>query len=124
MAYTAQTASGFKARYPEFTDVSGTLVSLVLSEAEMETDVNWWEGDRAPAVLALTAHWLVEQNATGGPGAAGQVSEVQVGDVRTKFVGANASISSAAGLGSTRYGKRFLELRTRNTSLVYSLTRA
>ena len=137
MAYSAQTSFDLKSRYPEFSEVDEALVELVLSEAERETNAQWTEADRAPAVLALTAHWLSAQGVLrttnvqqGGDGSlvidgvpvTGPIKARTVGDVRTEFAEARSSSSGGSFISvgvpykSTIYGQRWLELAARNAA--------
>jgi len=130
MTYVTPTPELFKARFPEFTGVSSTLVGLMLSEAIERVGVTWLERDRARAQMYLTAHLLAMEGeparsaaiANGGSGGEtllnGAVKRRRVGDVETEFAGVSSGDGSGSGAmasyGSTAYGRRFLELMRLN----------
>ena len=104
MAYVPPTAADLKARFPEFTDVSDTLVNLILAEASAQVGETWIERDRKPATLYLAAHMLAMEGEPGrsaggtGGGTSGPVRRRKVGDVETEFAG----FGSPAGGGGSR----------------------
>lgn len=122
MAYTAPTATTFKARYPEFTPVSDTLIGLVLAEAFDDVGETWLERDRARAQMLLVAHRLTiegepDRSSTGASIAlTGPIKRDKVGDVETEFAGVSASAgdSSILGYGLTSYGREFAALMRKN----------
>jgi hypothetical protein len=122
MAYTAPTATSFKARYPEFTPVSDDLITLVLDEAIAQVGDTWLERDRARAQMLLTAHMLTMEgepartNTGNGVGSSGAVKRRKVGDVETEFAGfgTGADGSAATGYASTVYGQEFAALMRKN----------
>lgn len=63
MPYTAPTAADLKARYPAFAAVADVTVTAVLADALLDVGETWIEDHRAPAMLALAAHWLQSQGA-------------------------------------------------------------
>lgn len=122
MAYTAPTATTFKARYPEFAPVSDALIGLVLAETFDEVGDTWLERDRARAQMLLAAHKLTlegePKRSTAGTGAAlnGAVKRHKVGDVEVEFAGVDISDSdtSRLGYGLTVYGREFAALMRKN----------
>jgi len=129
MAITPPSTSDFKARYPEFAQVSDELVNLVLTEAAGFVAETWREADRAPAIMALAAHMLAiegePQRSTGGSGGAstvsGPVQSAKVGDVSVTFKGWNVGAGGGGSSGpisdsyvQTAYGQRFLTYLRRN----------
>jgi hypothetical protein len=124
MAYVAPTAADLKARFPEFTSVSDTLVGLILAEASAQVGETWLERDRKPATLYLAAHMLAMEGEPGrsaggtGGGTSGPVRRRKVGDVETEFAGFGSSGGAVDGNMSnyslTAYGLRFLDLLRKN----------
>ena len=123
MAYTAPTPALFKARYPEFKDVSDEMIDLVLDESISDVGDSWLERDRARAQMLLAAHKLTlegepTRSITGVGGAAlGSIKRDKVGDVETEFTGAGAGVIASAnslGLTDTPYGMEFIRLRKRS----------
>lgn len=121
MAYVPPVAADLKARFPEFTPVSNTLIDLILAEATAQVGETWLERDRKPATLYLAAHLLAmegepERSQTGqGNAATGPVRRSKVGDVETEFAGSEAGAGDgASSYSSTGYGRRFLDLMRRN----------
>ena len=120
MAYVPPTATDLKARFPEFTAVSDTLVDLILAEAIGQVGETWIERDRKPATLYLAAHMLTMEGepfrTKSGQGMAGTgpVRRRKVGDIETEFAGYGASEYGRSGYGASEYGRRFAELMRRN----------
>ena len=113
-------AANLKSRYPEFTGVADATITLFLSEAGAMVDETWAEGDRAPAVLALAAHYLSLEGYPGRTSAQASfdvnnsgrdIAMRKVGDVAVQFrEPRGASTSGTPSLGSTVYGRRFQQL--------------
>jgi hypothetical protein len=130
MPYVEPNATNLLARYPEFSNIDDPRITVLIGEALREVDDSWIEADRAPAVLALTAHLLASDpnRTSSGNGSvtvegvtyetAGAISSVQVGDNKVTFGSGRASGSSSTGsaddLASTVYGRRFLQLMRRS----------
>jgi hypothetical protein len=120
MAYTPPTAAEVKARFPEFSAVADATVDAVLAEAGSFVDDSWIEADYKPAVMFYTAHELLM--AGQGTSAAAKISQIgdfgriKSGDLEfSRQQGAAAAGDSADGtFGLTKYGKKFLELRSRS----------
>ena len=117
-----------KTRYPEFTGVADTTVAALISEASPMVDEGWEEGDRLPGVLALTAHYLSLEGYPGrtSPTSAFDVNNSgrnvvsrKVGDVAVQFRDAQGEGNSGtASLGTTAYGRRFLQLLRLNSPAI------
>jgi hypothetical protein len=130
MPYTLPTAAQFKAKFPTFAAVADPTITLAITEASASVDRGWVEADYQPAILYLAAHIMTidgvviagsDLGSAGGVINAGLVSEMKVGDVQVKLSGsAGGSSGSAggdmAGLRSTGYGRRYVELLRRNQS--------
>lgn len=127
MPYTAPTTADLKARYPAFAAVADVVVEAVLADTFIDVGESWIEAHRAPAMLALAAHWLQTQGANASAesvmltGGIGTVTEMRAGDTSLKFAnpsdagnGAGTGTGSASAFSSTPYGRRFLELRSRS----------
>lgn len=135
MSYIAPTAATFKARYPEFTNVTDALVGLVLDEAISEVSDSWCDTYRAKAQMLLTAHLLSLEGEPSRSNAiasgnisdlqnaqSGSVSSMKVGDVSVTYSGSAATTSGNAGDGGffskTHYGQRFYELKRANFTTI------
>jgi hypothetical protein len=117
--------SDFRARYPEFAEVTTHRLQAVLGEVALEVGETWLPELQKPAALALAAHLLAETGALNTSDgmvssvAPGTVIEQHAGDTGQRFATTvtTASGSSAgntvASLSKTPYGLRFLELRDR-----------
>lgn len=121
MAYVEPTPETFKARFPEFSSVSDTLVGLILDEAIAQVGPSWVERDRAPAQMYLAAHMLTlegepERSASGASTAlTGPVKRIREGDVETEFAGTgNANGKDVSGFSATPYGKAYARLLRAN----------
>lgn len=118
MPYVAPTATTFKARFPEFCDVSNGLIDLVLAEAIAQVGDTWLERDRARAQMLLAAHTLTLEGepdrTTSGASSAGTgtLKRRKVGDVEVEFtgVGGGAGASGGSGFASTTYGVEYMRL--------------
>lgn len=119
MAYVPPTSTDLKARFPEFSSVSDTLLDLILAEAQEQVGETWLERDRKPATLYLAAHMLAMEGEPGrsaggtSGGITGPMKSRTVGDVRTEFAGFSVSgggASTDAGYEMTAYGRQFLRL--------------
>lgn len=138
MAVDIPTVDRFLKRYPEFTSVNNDLIQEVINEASLFVDETWNDIDQAPAIMALTAHWLtlegypqdsIGTTPGGGGGSSetvvdGSIEAIKVGDVSVSFGGNKKSTwwnsGSAKGSASegdylsTPYGAKFLRYRKRN----------
>jgi hypothetical protein len=122
MAYQQPTPASFKARYPEFTPVSDTLVQLVLNDAFSEVGDSWLDKDRARAQMLWAAHTLTMEGepgrTTSGQSSAGtgMVKRRKVGDVEVEFATAGSASGGGtlAGYSLTTYGQEFLALMRKN----------
>jgi len=137
MPYVVPTAFQLKDKFPVFEAVADTRVSMALDEAFAEVPVTWPLFDYEAGILYLAAHLLVVDGVPTSAGTstglsaatleerAAAVSEVNVGDVRVKFGGSTSAATSAArtGYNSTAYGRRYAEIRLRNTGYSYPLQR-
>lgn len=130
MAYAIPTAATFKAKFPTFAAVADATIDLAITEAAASLDQEWAEADYAPATMYLAAHIMVLDGVVvAGSGLgdaagminAGMVSDMKVGDVQVKLGSGHAGGSGSSmgsGLGSTGYGRRYLELLRRNKPAV------
>ena len=122
MAYVPPTVDTFRARYPEFSGVSGDLLALVLAEAIEEVGDTWIERDRAKAQMLLAAHKLAMEgeparSTTGKTNATtGAIKRRKVGDVETEYAGvtSGAGGSSSHPFAGSTYGQAYWELLRRN----------
>ncbi len=89
MAYVQPTTTDFLARYPEFSSVSPSKLSLVLQESIDDVSDSWIESDRRRAQMLLTAHMLTIEGHLGSSGAfgsaGGPVKSYKEGDVEVEF---------------------------------------
>ena len=100
------TPSEFKDRYPEFSAVADSRVTMFLDDAALELDVFRWGGFYLRGLAALAAHLLtIGTEGMGSP--SGAVSSRSVGDVSVSF----AVDASNDVLASTAYGREYIRLR-------------
>lgn len=124
---TTPTAAEFKDRYPAFSAVGDAIVDDVMAEASSRVGASWIEADKRPAMMAYAAHALTLEG-WGSPSVsvgeasmqvAGEVDQIRVGDVHASFGGkTRAEVSMTARddlLAETAYGRRFIEIRKRNS---------
>jgi len=120
----AVSASGFKARFSEFSAVSDETVEIYLDDAAEFVNTSAW-GDRADVgTYYLAAHlYSTANSATNGGGAGGLVSEKRLGPGAVKYAVPSGIGFSEYGLGSTPYGQRFLAMQAAVMgSRVYGVT--
>jgi hypothetical protein len=121
MPYTIPTSAQFKARYPAFVAVDDALMDLVIIDAARNVDEGWEELDYQPAILALTAHLLVEDGATGrNVESAGVVTSSKLGDAQDNYSGLSGFMMNGE-YSSTSYGRNFMQLRALNCQAVVLL---
>lgn len=115
------TASEFKARHPRFGAVGDVTVDLYLAEAGRTVDEDLWAAaDYADGVMYLAAHLMLEEGAldpTGAaPGTSGRIKRTKAGEVEVEFQSppVGGSGRSDALYGGSVYGRRYLELASRN----------
>lgn len=117
MPYTDPTATEVKARFPEFASLTDPVVEQAIVEAKFHVDNTWPETVYTTALLYRTAHQL----SVDGYGKTGQVSTLGL-DGLTSFTIKDLSVQRSAKLAetegaldasSTKYGRRFIELRNR-----------
>lgn len=115
MSYDLPTAAQFKARHTAFAAVADATVDAFLAEALNSVSAYWSEADYKPAVMYLAAHLMTEEGAAGGQSsvaAAGPIKRVKADTVEIEYAGL---YGLDATLGTTVYGRRFQELRKRNS---------
>ena len=121
MAWTAPTASEFKARFPAFASVDDDVVNVVLAEAALQVDETWVsEADFKLGINLLTAHLLTMDGHGAGAeaesAAAGALGfkTMKSGNLTLERFSASEAGSGGDALSLTTYGKRFRDLRRRN----------
>lgn len=112
MPYTIPTVTQFKIRHNAFTPVCDELVEAVIDEASGYVDQSWLERDFQPALMFLTAHFLMmEGHLSGGPTAAsGPITSEKLGDASVSYGSFTAEGKSVSDFTATSYGRRYLEL--------------
>lgn len=117
MAYTVPDPATLKLRYPAFAAVEDATIQYWLTDAERFVDQSWPEGDYAPALMALAAHYmaLAGMGGTSGSGAipAG-VTRFRSGAMDVTIADAVAVQQSKGGYQATRYGQEFARMQRRN----------
>lgn len=120
MPYTKPTPAHLAMRYPAFAAVDEAVRQYWLTDAERFVDESWREADYAPALMARAAHSMVRASVTGIAGgavdglAASGVTSFKSGTFSASFSESAASLSAAGGLGSSEYGRDYLEMLYRN----------
>lgn len=118
MAYVAPTPADFKAKYPQFSAVTDSVVQGALDEAALRVDESWLERDFAIARMLFAAHVLTitgsgtdQESKLAGLVNSGLTS-VKSGSLQVQLgalVG-GAKKEVVRGLESTTYGQRFMDL--------------
>lgn len=119
MAYTDATASDLKAAFPKFAAVEDATVEFWLGRARRSVDQTWTEGDYGMGQMLLAAHYMTLEGL--GTGTEAMIAGKGLGDFKSVRSGSfsldrgdNATAASPGSLGSTNYGRRFIELATLN----------
>lgn len=126
MAWAAPTPADLKARFPAFAAVPDDVIQDALDEAALQVDGTWVsEADFRLGRMLLAAHILtMDGHGAGGGGggaggAAGQFKRMRSGQLDLeRFTAADLGYGDAGVLGSTDYGRRFLDLLGRNIPAV------
>jgi hypothetical protein len=117
----APTPAEFKVRFPDFAAVADAVVQAALDEAALQVDGSWaGEADIRLGRLLLAAHVLTLD----GQGSGAEAAAVAGGGFRRMKSGQlelerrDDAGAEPGTLGSTGYGRRFLELMQRNVPAV------
>lgn len=121
MAYTQPDADQLQSTFPKFAAVDDAVIETWLTEARRDVDSSWCEDDRAMAEMLLAAHLMtLEGLGTGAEAEANAGGMAGLKSVKSgtfQFSRADSETESAAGtLGSTSYGRRYLEKLEKNRS--------
>jgi hypothetical protein len=115
MSYDVPTVAQFQARFPEI-DAEETAIQIAIDDAADIVDTTWREKDFQKAILFLAAHYVT----TGTAEAAGEIGDAQniasesFGPISVSYQKTESGDSSNDTLGTTGYGRRYLELRRWN----------
>ncbi len=121
MPYVIPTVAELKARYPEFTDVSDTVIQYAIAEASRSVDNGWFEEDYQPAIMALAAHLMVTDGELGGDTAiVGYVTSSKLGDAQDTYSGVTG-LEAGSTYAGTVYGRRYARLLAVNAQGVVLL---
>lgn len=121
MAFTTATATDLKTRLPRFADVADATVDVYLDRARRSVDDSWAEGDQVEGQVLLAAHLMTLEGL--GTGTEAELNAEGLGDIRTLKSGSlsftrqgdgNDGQSAAGKIGSTSYGRQWLELLRSN----------
>lgn len=114
MPYVIPTAGELQTRYPAFVDVDPDLIDDTIADAARFVDESWFEEDYQPAIMALAAHMLVEDGATGRDVQyAGVITSSKLGDAQDTYSGLSGS-EMMGEYSSTSYGRKYMRIRAAN----------
>lgn len=121
MAHTSPTYDDFKVAYPRFAAVEEATFNAYLTKAQARVGENWPERDYTEAQELYIAHLMtLEGIGTGteakmaSEGLSGATA-IRSGSLSVNFGnGANQSYVAFGALGSTGYGRRFIDLMLLN----------
>lgn len=115
------TPADLKARFPGFAAVADAVVQTALAEAALQAGAEWaGEADIRLGRLLLAAHILTLD----GQGSGAEAAAAAAGGFRRMRSGglelerADTADAGPGALGSTGYGRRFVELMRRNVPAV------
>lgn len=127
MAWTAPTPGDLKARFPAFAAVADPAIQGALDEAALQVDETWVsEADFRLGRMLLAAHILTldglgtgAEAAAAAGGAAG-FKRMKSGNLELEQFDTHGTVPGAGDgvLGTTSYGRRFLDLLRRNIPAV------
>jgi hypothetical protein len=104
----AITVADIRTQLPEFSSLTDAQIQLALDKANRRINTTAWGVKADDGLVCLTGH-LLARSATEGQGAAGPISSESVGQVSVSY--AISDSFKESDLGSTSYGRCFLELR-------------
>jgi hypothetical protein len=113
--YTAPTAQDLRAKFPTFAGVDDAVIAEALADAARVVDESWTEDDFRTGRLLYAAHTLTLD----GYGGSADVAGYQAAGVRSLSSGQLSvsfgdSVANGSTLGTTSFGRRYLELASRN----------
>jgi len=107
------TAAAVKMRFPALVGTPDSQIEFAIEEAQRWVDDTWLPGDRIPAMLYLSAHFLALAAMAAESGTGQLVQSERIGQLSTTF----ATVSqppTARDLQTTLFGRRYLDLLRRN----------
>lgn len=117
MPYVIPTPSQVRDRYPEFQVVVNSIINSAINDAARFVDLGWFEDDYQRAIMALAAHIMVTDGATGmAINTTGSVVSEKLGDASITYGGANGG--SSGDLSGTAYGRAFLRIQRVNVPAI------
>lgn len=119
MAKILPTYDDFVTRFPEFENVEEDAVNFALADGADHVGSFWYDDDWHLGILLYAAHVLAvapanqfsEATASGDTPLKG----ITIGPIRLDYATPTNTASVSTELASTMYGKRFEELRRRNS---------
>lgn len=114
MAYTIPTPTELKTLFPAFTAVDDAIVQDAIDAGARRVDTTWTEGDYARAIMLYACHYMAVQGlGTGNGGGGGNAAyrQIRSGQLSlTRYARGEANGDDGSVLGSTKYGRMWLEL--------------
>lgn len=102
-------AASIKQRYPEFSSLSDSYISLVIVDAALEVNSDEWLEKTDKGVQLMTAHLLaLSQRASSG--ASGPLISERVGDLERQYGTINVNQLDGS-FAQTKYGLEFVNVR-------------
>lgn len=105
------TADDIQTRFPEFADMSDTILDACITEAALVVKETGWGDLYDTGLLYFAAHLALPSLSTapGSGGASGPVTSKKVGEVTITYASSSSNSSySAEDLTTSTYGRRFL----------------
>lgn len=123
MAWTPPTPADLKVRFPAFASVPDPTIQAALDEATPQVDETWVsEQDFRLGRLLLAAHILTLDSHGDSSGDAAGFRRLRSGSLEIEPASqVDLGYADAGVLGSTAYGRRFLDLRRRNIPAVVAV---
>lgn len=110
----ALTPGDFRTSLPEFSGVDASVITQYLDQAARNMNVATWAARYNDGQLYLTAHLIATfASDTSASGDAGPMTAKRVGEINASYAVGDWFKNSS--LGTTKYGRHFLELQ----ALVY-----
>ena len=116
MAYTIPTAAELKALFPAFAAVDDAIVTDAIAAGTRRVDETWTEGDYTRAIMLYACHYMTLQGLGTGEGSGGGSGNAAYRQIRsgqlslTRYARGEQNGDDGSLLGSTMYGRMFMEL--------------
>lgn len=119
MAYVIPTPAQLKTLFPAFSAVDDAIVQDAIDAGARRVDTTWTEGDYARAIMLYACHYMTISGQVAGAGGIGggnaAYRQIRSGQLTlTKYAKGEQAGDDGSLLGSTSYGRLYLDLLQMN----------